>query len=116
MAIEALSLFDEPRTRRSDPATSRRAANEVWRGWPQLIIDCLAQYGPATDDRICVRLNVDPRRWPSVKSARSRVTLATDPAKRLIVATGEIENGQQVWAHRDFRSWVEPVEIAGGVL
>ncbi len=107
------TLFDPPKARRSDPSTSQRAAGKVWAGWPQRILDCLAEYGPASDDRICIRLNADPRIWPTIKTARSRVTHAEDPAKRLIVATDREEQGQTVWAHRDYRGWVENVETNG---
>jgi hypothetical protein len=112
----APTLFDLPRARRSDPQTSRDAAQRVWNGWPALIIECLAMYGPASDDRICIRLNVEPRKWPSVKTARSRVTHAEDPNKRLIVDAGYSENGQTVWRHRDFVHEVETVEVRNEVV
>lgn len=108
--------YSLPRARRTDPATSHRAAAKVWSGWPELIIECLAVWGPASDDRICIRLNVDVRRWPTIKSARSRVTRAKNPAHRFIVATDDKENGQTIWRHKDYRAPAESVEIRNGAL
>lgn len=115
--IDTPSLFDLPRARSNDPQTSKAAAARVWSGWAALVVEALAMYGPACDDTICIRLNVDVRSWPSVKTARSRVTHASDPARRLIVDTGQVNesNDQTIWAHRDFRSLVEDVST-GGVL
>lgn len=112
-AVEAMSipgLFD-PLARTTDPETSHRAAQRVQRGWANKVIECLAMYGPASDDRICIRLNVDVRAWPSVKTARSRVTHHRDPSKRLIVDTGEEENGQKIWRHRDYRYPPQDVDV-----
>lgn len=105
-----------PRARHNDPSTSKAAAARMAVRSPSLrqsIVDCLAMYGPASDDRICLRLNIDPRRWPSVKTARSALSKAQNP---LVVATDRIEHGQRVWAHRDFRSYVEEVTTREGIL
>lgn len=113
--IDTPSLFDQPRARASDPHTSRAAAGKVWSGLADLVVESLAFHGPATDDELCERLNVIPRRWPSIKTARSRVTHAEDPAKRLIVDTGCVRDGMTVWAHRDHVGWIENVAV-GDVL
>lgn len=110
------TLFDVPRSRHDDPITSKAAAQRMTVRAPSLrqsIVDCLAMYGPGSDDRICLRLNVDPRRWPSVKTARSALSKGANP---IVVPTDRIEHGQRVWAHRDFRSYVEDVTTRDGVL
>lgn len=104
------TLFDPPKSRHRDPQTSKAAAGKVWGGWADQIVENYALQGPATDDQLCLRMNVSPRRWPTIKTARSRVTHAEDPNKRLIVSTGLVEDGQTVWCHRDYRG-VENVPV-----
>lgn len=98
------SLFDLPRARSTDPSTSKAAAARMTVRAPSLrqsIVDALTLYGPMTDDGLCIRMNIDPRRWPSCKTARSALSKAPNP---LVVPTDRIENGQRVWAHRDHRA------------
>ena len=110
------TLFDEPKSRHSDPPTSKAAASRVAPMRPSIrkeILEALAIWGPATDDQLCVRLNIDPRRWPTVKTARSALTHCE---AGWVVSTGVVKNGQTIWRHRDYPSYVEAVEVAGGVL
>ena len=86
--------FAQPRSRRSDPSTSRAAAQRMKAAAPSLekqILDALA-FRALTDDAICLSLGVDPRRWPSVKTCRSRMKNAGK-----VVWTGEVRDGQRLW-------------------
>lgn len=81
---DAPRLFDDdgvvaPRARHSDPETSHAAAAAVARTASALEAEILAAFAVAgarglTDDELCSRLPV--RYWPTVKSARSRLSKA----------------------------------------
>jgi hypothetical protein len=82
---EQLSLLTEPRARGNDPGTSHAAAAAVSAsaGYTQfLIMGAFDAHGDLTDDELCQALQAEW--WPTVKSARSRLTKAG-----LLVRTGE---------------------------
>jgi sugar/nucleoside kinase (ribokinase family) len=92
-----MSLFDvnEPRARRTDPATSKAAARRVAPAAPvlsQRILDCLA-FRSMTADSICKAIDWPVRHWPTVKACLSRMRKAGK-----LVWTGEEIAGQHVWA------------------
>lgn len=91
MTAAQLDLF--PKSRRSDPETSKRAAQRVAVIQGSLrarILEALVR--PLSDDELCGQLGIETRRWPSVKTARSALyTLGH------LVWTGEVRNGQRVW-------------------
>lgn len=92
--VSDLEMF--PQTRRTDPQTSHAAAARIAirsHGWARQILDCLSDGGCYTDDEICTICHVPLRYWPSMKSARSRLTNKAG----LVVASGEVRNGQTVW-------------------
>lgn len=100
MTDTQLAMF--PGVRRTDPSTSHDAAGRVAikaQGWARQVLDCLGTSGAYTDDEICRLCNVPTRYWPSMKSARSRLYTKCDPP--LVVPTGEIRDGQQVWRRAD---------------
>jgi predicted ArsR family transcriptional regulator len=63
---------DHGRARRTDPDTSRHAAAKV-ASVTDLIYAAFVTYGPMTDDALCERLELPTRRWPTAKTARSRL-------------------------------------------
>ncbi len=71
------SLFPEPRARVRDPDTSKRAARRVAPNANAVtgqILDLLERYRfGLTKDEICRNLGVEPRYWPTVASALSRL-------------------------------------------
>lgn len=110
--MTAVPLFDvdAPRARHTDPSTSHRAAQRMAPAAPALeaqILDLLSRYrGGLTKDGVCERLRVDPRRWPSVASALSRLK-----GEGKLKWPGPEIDGQKVWALVEQR-----VEVHGGVL
>jgi hypothetical protein len=74
MAVETLPLWPVPparAVRRTDPATSQRAARAP--SCEPLVLAMFRQHGPMTDDEVCARLpDLHP---PTVKSARSRLAV-----------------------------------------
>jgi len=110
--VNAPTLFDEPRSRHTDPDTSRQAAlrvASVAKSLEAQILDALA-FRNLTDDAICLSLNIDARRWPSAKTARSRLK-----GRGLVVWSGDRRNGQQVWCLPQNRPAAR-VELVGDVL
>lgn len=101
---------DAPRARRTDPATAKNAAVRMTPAAPALerrIMDLLATRRLGlTKDEVCEQLRVDPRRWPSVASALSRLR----KAGKLEWAEFPIE-GQNVWCLVE-----ETVTVTGDVL
>lgn len=88
---------DAPRARKTDPSTSHQAAQRMAPATPALeaqILDLLSRYrGGLTKDGVCERLKVDPRRWPSVASALTRMRNAGK-----LQWVGEPVENQNVWA------------------
>ncbi len=90
-----LSLADAPLTRITDPATSHHAAARVASARPSLRRDILRVFRTCfalTDDELCRALDVEVRKWPSVKTARSAMKKAG-----LLEASGVERGGQMVW-------------------
>lgn len=93
----ALSLATFPKTRAADPQTSRDAAARAAHGrrsWRAQIVEALVH--PMTDNELCVWLNVDPVRWPSIKTARSALF-----GEGKVRFTGVERDGQKVWQTRE---------------
>ena len=68
-----LDLFPA-RSRRSDPLTSRDAAQTVGSTITALVFSTFAgSFNGFSDDELCAHLTDDARRWPPIKSARSRL-------------------------------------------
>lgn len=108
MSATAIPLF-----RHDDPETSRAAArrvSSVAKSLEAQILDALAMRS-LTDDSLCLALNIDPRRWPSCKTARSRLK-----KKGLVVSTGNIRNGQTIWCLKQNAPLVSPVKVVGDIL
>ncbi len=104
---EQLSLI--PRARKTDPNTSKAAARRMSEASPALeaqILEVLGRYRCLTKDDIAIALGVEPRRWPSVSSACSRLRKAGK-----LVWTGEISDGMNVYRLAD-----ETVQVANGRL
>lgn len=108
--MTAVPLFDEPRARRTDPATSKAAAKRMGTASASLekqIVELLGRHRWAlTKDEVCRQLDVHPRRWPSVASALSRMKQAG-----ALEWTGFVVDGQNVWRLRE-----DTVDVQGGVL
>ena len=105
------SLFDQPRARRADPDTSKAAARRVTSISSALsaqVLELLAnhRYG-LTKDQVCERLGVEPRYWPTVASALSRLK-----GKGWLEWNGAFQ-GQNVW---QLVAEVVPVDVQGEVL
>lgn len=98
IADDQSALFGEVggRARRSDPETSHAAASRVRAGSVRAqVLDALrAVPAGLTDDEICGRLEVLPRRWPTVKTARSALTHCDPP---VVAWSGAVRAGQRVW-------------------
>ncbi len=90
-----LSLLTEPRYRADNSSTSVAAARRVAASAGEtqfLILGAFEAHGPLTDNELCRALDVDPLRWPTIKTARSRCKNAG-----WLIPTGEVRDGQQVW-------------------
>lgn len=88
------TLFDEPRAHHDDPATSKAAARRMKEAAPALeaqILDVLGRYRQLTKDECGIALAIDPRRWPSISSALTRLKNSGQ-----VEWTGEIRGGQNV--------------------
>ena len=117
--MTAVPLFDEPRARRTDPQTSRDAAGRMRAAAPSLtrqILDAFATNGPMTDRELCKALGADPERWPSIKTARSRLSPGPKKPDPKLIATGVVWDGMQVWALRDWSNKVEFVQVQADFL
>jgi hypothetical protein len=116
---EPLTLFDPPATgaaRRRDPASSKCAARRQTDSWRSRVIQAYIEWGPMCDDLLCERLGVDPRKWPSVKTARSQVTEGTlFDAPKVLVPTNEYDakTGQMIWRHKEWRARERDVRLVG---
>jgi len=110
--MNAPTLFDvdAPRARRDDARTAKNAAVRMAPAAPALerqILDLLASRRLGlTKDEVWEQLKVDPRRWPSVATALSRLK----KAGKLRWAEFPIE-GQNVWMLVQ-----ETVDVQGGRL
>ena len=103
--------FDAPRARNTDPDTSRAAARRVTHISSAIsaqVLDLLGRhrYG-LTKDQVCERLGVEPRYWPTVASALSRLK-----GKGWLEWNGQFQ-GQNIW---QLVAEVVPVEVASEVL
>ena len=95
----APSLFDQlesmrtrPLARRSDPETSHLAARRAAKcDWAPRVLEVLT-FRALTDKSICKALGVDPEKWGSVKTARSRLK-----KEGKVGWTGDILDHQRVW-------------------
>lgn len=88
--VEQLDLL-APKVRTSDPVTSHVAAGRT-ANVTRRVEGAFRAFGPMTDDELCRRIEPDVRRWPTIKSARSRLKGA-----RVLVASGVVRHGQQEW-------------------
>lgn len=86
---DQLELFNEPKARRTDPATSHAAAEAVADAARQerRILERFAMFGPMTDEELVAR---SPQwREDTLKSARSRLK-----NRGLLIADGERINSR----------------------
>lgn len=97
-----------PLARSTDPSSSARAASRVWRGWPARILDVLAG-NCFCRVCICEKLGADPKCWPTISSACSRLKQAG-----LLEPVGYFcpDHDAEVYA----RVFVARVEVRGDVL
>ena len=110
--MTSLSLFDQPRFRRSDPQTSRDAAQRMTssaRSLEAQILEIL-QFRALTADSVCKALGIGVRRWPSVKTCLSRLR-----KQGKLVWTGDVIGGQNLWT-RPENTRVSLVVLADEVL
>lgn len=93
-----MTLFDVPRARHNDPATSKAAARRVASVSPGLeaqVCDLLGRYSSLTKDEVCRLLEIDARQWPTIASLLSRMKKAGK-----IEWTGQVFEGQNLWRLR----------------
>lgn len=100
--VEAPSLFETPPTasaRKNATVTELTGARKasMREGSRRARIMELLDFAPMTDDELCLRLEANPRWWPSVKSARSRCV----HVHHEVVGTGRERAGQEVWRRVD---------------
>lgn len=96
--IDTPSLFDLPRSRHSDPRTSKAAAARVASVSPGLeaqICGLLGRYAALTKDEICQLLAIETRRWPTIASLLTRMKKSGKLEWR-----GDTFDGQNLWRLR----------------
>lgn len=74
-------------TRYLDPDTSHKAARGA-RPWTEQILDAFKTYPGLADDELCTVLRVPPRQWPTVKAARSRLSVRSNNPNGILCDSG----------------------------
>lgn len=105
MTLTQPSLFG-PRARTVDPWTSHAAALTVGQGATAAVLNVyratFEEIGRGlTDDEMCARVTDDPRRWPTLKSARSRLTNSGWLYDTGLTRLSERGRAQIVWCYRE---------------
>jgi hypothetical protein len=91
---------DEARARRGDPQTSRAAAESLGDLRPKqlAVLDCLARFGPLTDEELVARYQAErASQWPlqsesGIRTRRHELALAHHV---VVVGTASLRSGRQ---------------------